>query len=98
VTVYVTILVLSLAVQWAAIGRSAGKHVMGLRLLTTRGDRVRGLVAAGRAIVCVAFPIGLFWLAVDAHGRSLHDLLFGTTVVYDWSRRVPPPVHPTPVS
>ncbi|HEX6844428.1 MAG TPA: RDD family protein [Actinomycetota bacterium] len=89
ILVYLAALLVSLALPWATIGRSAGKHVFGLRLRTTRGARVGALVALGRALACVVFPIGLFWVAVSAENRSLHDMLFRTEVVYDWSRHLP---------
>jgi uncharacterized RDD family membrane protein YckC len=91
--VYLGVLVLSLAIPWAATGRSVGKRVLGLRLLNHDGHRVRALVALGRALLCVAFPIGLFWVPASDDERSVHDLLFRTRVVYDWTRHVPPPAH-----
>ena len=39
----------------------------------------------------VLFPIGLFWVPASSDDRSLHDLVCRTAVVYDWTRRVPPP-------
>ena len=32
--------------------------------------------------ICVVFPIGLLWVAVDAQRRSLQDLLFGSRAIY----------------
>lgn len=81
--------VLILTISWTGIGRSAGARVMGLRLLGPAGARV-GLVRAFlRAVTCVAFPLGLFWSAVSTRNASVHDLIFGTSVVYDWHDQVP---------
>jgi uncharacterized RDD family membrane protein YckC len=81
--------VLMLTMSWTGTGRSGGARLMGLRLLGPAGARV-GLVRAFlRAVTCVAFPFGLFWSAVSKRNASVHDLIFGTSVVYDWHDRVP---------
>jgi uncharacterized RDD family membrane protein YckC len=35
------------------------------------------------------FPLGLFWSAVSKRNASVHDLIFRTSVIYDWQARVP---------
>ncbi len=81
--------VLILTISWTGTGRSAGARVMGLRLLGPAGARV-GLVRAFlRAVTCVAFPLGLFWSIVSRRNASVHDLIFGTSVIYDWHDHVP---------
>jgi uncharacterized RDD family membrane protein YckC len=45
--------------------------------------------ALARAVLSTLFPIGLVWCAIDRQHRAVHDLLLGTSVVYDWRRRVP---------
>jgi uncharacterized RDD family membrane protein YckC len=40
-----------------------------------------------RAVTCVVFPIGLFWAALSKRNASVQDLVFGTSVVYDWHER-----------
>jgi hypothetical protein len=42
-----------------------------------------------RAVLCVGFPIGLFWAVVSVTGRSLQDTVLRTRVVYDWAIRGP---------
>lgn len=79
---------LYLAVSWAATGRSAGKQIMGLRAVRPDGSRIGLGRASVRAVVCVLFPFGLLWCAFDRQGRAVHDLIAGTSVVYDWRRRV----------
>jgi uncharacterized RDD family membrane protein YckC len=81
--------VLMLTISWSGTGRSAGARVMGLRLLGPAGARVGIVRAFLRAVTCVAFPLGLFWSAVSKRNASVHDLIFGTSVVYDWHDRVP---------
>ena len=76
-----------LTVGWWVAGRSYGAVVMGLRVVG-RGDRdVRFLPALGRAVVCIVFPLGLAWCAVDRRDRAVHDLLTRTHVIHDWRHR-----------
>jgi hypothetical protein len=41
-------------------------------------------------VLCVLFPILLFWVVLSRENRSVQDVLLRTSVVYDWS------VHPPP--
>jgi len=91
------VLTLYLAVAWASTGRTYGKRVMGLRVINRRGERMRPLPSLLRAILCVAFPIGLLWAAVSSQNRSLQDILLRTSVVHDWSTQRPGR-HPPPSS
>jgi uncharacterized RDD family membrane protein YckC len=90
------LLVLYLAIGWSETGRSAGKQVMGLRLVNRRGEPPSLTSALVRAGLCVAFPLGLVWCAFDRGGQSLQDLLMGTSVLYDWQphRLVPREARP----
>ncbi|GIH98172.1 RDD family protein [Planobispora takensis] len=83
------ILVLYLAGCWATTGRTFGNHLMGLRAVNFRGERMRLAGALVRAVAYAVFPIGLFWVAVSRDNRSLADLVLRTSVIYDWL-----PVHP----
>jgi uncharacterized RDD family membrane protein YckC len=76
--------VLYLTVAWVFSGRTYGKHVMGLRVVNYRGQRLRWLGALARALACTLFPIGLLWCAVSPENRSLQDVLLRTSVIYDW--------------
>jgi uncharacterized RDD family membrane protein YckC len=69
---------------WTTTGRTPGKQASGLRVVTSRGQRLGLARAAARALVCIVFPIGLLWVLVSTRNRGLHDVLLGTAVVYDW--------------
>jgi uncharacterized RDD family membrane protein YckC len=69
---------------WTTTGRTPGKQASGLRVVTSRGQRLGLARAAARALVCVVFPIGLLWVLVSTRNRALHDVLLRTAVVYDW--------------
>ena len=46
-------------------------------------------MGATARVLCVVFPIGLLWCVVSEENRSVQDLLLRTSVIYDWSVRVP---------
>lgn len=75
--------VVYLTAAWGTTGRSYGKHLMGLRVVGASG-RLRYRGAFVRAVCCVALPLGLAWVAVSRHNRSLQDVVLRTSVVYDW--------------
>jgi uncharacterized RDD family membrane protein YckC len=79
-----SVTVVYLTASWAITGRTYGKHVMGLRVVNHKGERLRCFGALVRAIACTFFPIGLLWCAVSPENRSLQDVLLRTSVVYDW--------------
>jgi uncharacterized RDD family membrane protein YckC len=76
-----------LTVAWTMSGRSYGAHVMGLRVVGRSGRRVQAPIALARAALSVVLPAGLLWCTVSSGKRSVQDLLFGTSVVYDWRSR-----------
>jgi uncharacterized RDD family membrane protein YckC len=73
------------AVTWAVVGGTYGDRLLGLRVIGPDGERQHWGRSALRAVLCVAFPIGLFWAAVSQDNRSVQDLLLRTSVVYDWT-------------
>jgi uncharacterized membrane protein YeaQ/YmgE (transglycosylase-associated protein family) len=86
--------VIYLTAAWATTGRSYGKHLMGLRVIGPFG-RLRFGGAFLRAVLCVVLPIGIVWVAVSRHNRSLQDVVLRTSVVYDWlGSTEEEPVHP----
>lgn len=88
------VLVLYLAASWSVTGRTYGCHVMGLRVVSRRGRRLRPDVALLRAFLCAVFPIGLLWCAGSRANRSVQDVLLRTSVIYDWQPRSPWPGPP----
>jgi uncharacterized RDD family membrane protein YckC len=83
------VLVAYFTLGWSATGRSLGKQVMGLRVVSRRGERMRFPGALLRALLCVVFPVGLLWAPVSRRSRSVQDLLLGSAVIYDWRRQMP---------
>ncbi len=79
-----------LTLTWHATGRSYGDALLGLRVVSRNGGRMRFAVALLRAVVCVLFPIGFFWVAVSRANRSVQDILLRTSVVYDWKLTADP--------
>lgn len=84
------LLLLYLTIGWSASGRTLGKQAAGLRVVNHRGERLRPVGAFVRALICVLFPIGLFWSAVSRRSASVADLILRTSVIYDWAPSLPP--------
>jgi uncharacterized RDD family membrane protein YckC len=80
------VMVLYLTAGWTASGRTYGDHLLGLRVVGRRGRPLRPVAAFLRAVLCVLFPIGLFWIALSRQNESVQDVLLRSSVVYDWSR------------
>lgn len=83
-----TLTVLYLTTSWTGGGRTYGDRVLGLRVADRRGTPLRPGRAVLRAVFCTVLPVGLLWVAVDADGRSVQDLVLRTMVIYDWSPTV----------
>ncbi|MGH3508069.1 MAG: RDD family protein [Nocardioidaceae bacterium] len=81
------VLVVYPSLAWAISGRTYGCHVIGLRVVSANGNRLRPTRAVLRALLCAFLPIGLFWAAVNRRNHSVQDLLLRTQVVYDWEPR-----------
>jgi uncharacterized RDD family membrane protein YckC len=84
------LLTVYLAVSWRGSGRTYGNHVMGLRVVNHRGQRLHPVVSFVRAALYVIFPIGLLWVLVSGRNRSLQDLVVRSSVIYDWGARALP--------
>jgi uncharacterized RDD family membrane protein YckC len=87
VTAALIVAAIMLTASWAGTGRSPGGRLMGLRVLGPDGSPPRFGRSLLRAIACVAFPIGLFWSALSKRNASVQDLVFRTSVAYDWHER-----------
>jgi uncharacterized RDD family membrane protein YckC len=83
------LLIVYLTIGWASTGRTWGKSVLGLRVVSSRDVGLPLWRAFVRAVLCALFPIGLFWSAVSTRNESVQDLLVRTTVVYDWGLKLP---------
>ncbi|MCB9655558.1 MAG: RDD family protein [Deltaproteobacteria bacterium] len=93
IVVGLAITVIMSSLTTGLLGRSPGKLLFGLEVVTVRdGARPSLLRAISRAILTPVGMIlggsGLFWLLVDRKARTLHDVLSGTIVVVRSSRRV----------
>lgn len=73
-----------LTLGWATTGLTVGTRLMGLRVVSHRGGRLRPSVALLRAVFYAIFPIGLGWVVVSPSNRSVQDTVLRTSVVYEW--------------
>jgi uncharacterized RDD family membrane protein YckC len=82
------IAVLYLTAGWAGAGRTVGKSVMGLRVVTTGGQALRPRRSFFRALICATLgAVALAWVIVSRRRAGIHDIAVQTTVVYDWTTR-----------
>ncbi|MEO9327174.1 RDD family protein [Gordonia aurantiaca] len=81
-TGFVVTSVIYLATCWEVSGRTPGSVVMGLRVVDSKGGRLRPSVAVLRALLCTVFAVGLLWVVVDRRRRSVADILLRTRVIY----------------
>jgi uncharacterized RDD family membrane protein YckC len=86
VGIFAGVAALYLTVAWAGTGRTRGGSLLGIRVVSTRGEPLGWLRAALRAVMYVVFPLGLLWSVVSSRRRSLQDVLVRSVVVYDWHR------------
>ena len=73
------------AILWWTTGRTYGDHVLGLRVVSRKGERLGLGISLVRGVLCVHFPFLLFWAAVN--NRSVQDVVVRTSVIYDWESR-----------
>jgi uncharacterized RDD family membrane protein YckC len=75
----------------AIAGRTPGKGVVGLRVVSSDGTVITGRRALVRTIAfplsAVAFGLGFAGIVIGRRHRALHDVIAGTVVVYDWGGR-----------
>ncbi|HEY7010837.1 MAG TPA: RDD family protein, partial [Jatrophihabitantaceae bacterium] len=75
-----------LTLAWCTAGRTLGNVLFGLRVVNRRGGRLRLPRALLRALFCLVFPLGLFWIPFSASRRSIQDVVLRTSVTYDWAQ------------
>ena len=68
----------------AVSGRTYGGALLGLRIVSARGSSLGWARAGLRAVLVLVFPLGLLWVAVSRHRRSVADVVLSTAVLYDW--------------
>lgn len=81
------VLVIYFAASWRGTGRTYGDRLLGLRVVKREGALLRAGPAIVRAVLCVLFPLLLFWAVFSRQRRSVQDVLLRTSVVYDWRAR-----------
>jgi uncharacterized RDD family membrane protein YckC len=82
------IAVLYLTAGWAGTGRTVGKSLMGLRVVTNAGQPLRPRRSLLRALICATLgAIALAWVIVSRRRAGIHDVIVRTSVVYDWTTR-----------
>ena len=71
---------------WSTAGQTPGMRLMGLRVMTQRGDHpgvARSVIRViGLGLAIVPLFLGFLPVLVDARRRGLHDFLAGTVVLY----------------
>jgi uncharacterized RDD family membrane protein YckC len=84
----------------AVAGRTPIMALAGVRIVSRDGHPLRPRQAFVRTLVLpvslLGFGLGGAWMVVDRERRGLHDLLAGSTVVYDRGGR--PAELPTPLA
>jgi uncharacterized RDD family membrane protein YckC len=87
-------------VSIAVAGKTPGKALLGLRVLSRQGTMLSSGRAALRALALpisyLLFGAGFLGIVVSRERRALHDLIAGSAVVYDWGARTVE--LPTPIS
>ena len=83
------VLWLYLVIAWSTVGRTVGDLIMGLRVVNWKGDKMHWLGAVLRSLFCVWFIPGFFWVAISRKNKSVQDIALRTSVIYDWTRRMP---------
>ena len=78
-------LVFYFTLAWATTGRTYGARLLGVRVVSARGGRIRPVIALARALLCVFVPVVLFWVIISRENRSAADVLLRTSVIYDWA-------------
>jgi uncharacterized RDD family membrane protein YckC len=76
---------------WTMIGQTPGKYIMGVRVVTVDGGRLRisrsALRYLGYYLSGLCLGMGFIWILFDDERRGWHDRLAGTCVIYVWDAR-----------
>ncbi|MFC6341992.1 RDD family protein, partial [Nocardioides hankookensis] len=75
----------------AVAGRTLGKGIVGIRVVGADGSPLSVRQAFVRTLVfplsALLFGLGFLMILVQREHRALHDLIAGTSSVYDWGER-----------
>ena len=72
---------------WMLVGQTPGQSILGVRVVTVNGERIRFWPAVRRWLgyfVSAILFLGFFWVLVDDRRQGFHDKMAGTVVIYDW--------------
>ena len=90
----VTILLLSAGYYiffWTLIGKTPGKFLLGLRVVSRSGRPITFWQAlrryVGYYLSALTMYIGYMWILIDNRRQGFHDKLADTFVIYDWDAR-----------
>lgn len=87
-------------VSIALAGKTIGKALLGLRVVTGEGEVLSGWRSALRAVAFplsyLLFGLGFVGIILGRERRALHDTIAGSAVIYDWGPRTAE--LPTPIS
>jgi uncharacterized RDD family membrane protein YckC len=76
---------------WWLFGKTVGMALLGLRVVSKRGERAGFLRAFVRApaylVSYLFFCLGFIWILISPARRGWHDYIANTAVVYDWDAR-----------
>lgn len=77
--------------SWSLTGKTVGKALLGLRIVTKRGEPIGAVRALRRCFGWVVslmfFGLGFLWILISRDRRGWHDYIAGTCVIYDWDAR-----------
>jgi uncharacterized RDD family membrane protein YckC len=72
---------------WMLVGQTPGQNLLGVRVVTVNGERIRFWPAVRRWLgyfVSAILFLGFLWVLVDDRRQGFHDKMAGTVVIYDW--------------
>jgi uncharacterized RDD family membrane protein YckC len=76
---------------WLFAGQTPGKALLGLRVVSMNGERLRPWRAVlrylGYYLSALALFSGFAWVLLDDRRQAWHDKLAGTVVLYAWEAR-----------
>ena len=90
------VFVVLLTLGWSTTGRSIGKQVLGLRVVTDDAAPLGLRRSFLRALGYLVFPIGGVWIVWSRRSASVQDLVLHTVVVHDWIPAASPLQAPRP--